>query len=81
MVNPWVILSSLGGIVAFLGLVGLIIRAIFRQINATEDNTTAVRNLTRQVEALNTKVGELEKKVIILEDRIRRNGTGSQSRV
>lgn len=81
MVNPWVIISSLGGIVAFLGLVGLIIRAIFRQINATEDNTTAVRNLTRQVEALNTKVGELEKKVIILEDRIRRNGTGPQSRV
>jgi hypothetical protein len=39
------ILGSLGGIIAFIGAVVLVIRAIFKQIGAVEDNTRTLKEI------------------------------------
>jgi len=44
------VLGSLGGIVAFAGAMWVIIRAVFRNINAVEDNTDAVKKLTERMD-------------------------------
>ena len=44
------VLGSLGGIVAFVGAMWVIIRAVFRNISAVEDNTDAVRQLTQRLD-------------------------------
>jgi Na+-transporting methylmalonyl-CoA/oxaloacetate decarboxylase gamma subunit len=64
-----VIVSSLGGIIAFLGLVALIIRGIFKIVNATEDNTTATRELSATMIKIVEKQNDHETRIAILEDR------------
>lgn len=66
------ILSSAGGICAFIAMITLVIRAIFKQVNATEDNTAAVRDLTDAHKTLTIRITNLEYKVGILEDRGKR---------
>jgi hypothetical protein len=55
------------------------LRAIFKQVNATEKNTTATEDLTEKVSSLSAKFGRLDTRVTILEDhdKNRRNGVGS----
>jgi hypothetical protein len=68
------ILSSLGGIIAFVGIVVVTIRGIFRIVNATEDNTDATRDLTAKLDKAFDLLNNHEGRLGILEDRSRRNG-------
>lgn len=46
------ILGSLGGIVAFLGGVTLLLRGIVRNVDATKDNTTALNKLAGELDKI-----------------------------
>jgi hypothetical protein len=63
------ILGSLGGIAAFFGAFGVVVRAIFRQVSATEDNTAALNRLEVTVTKLDTQQGDLAHRVTVLEAR------------
>ena len=67
-----VILGGGGGIVAMLGAIIVIGRGIFRQVNATEDNTAATKELTAKVENLVHGFNGHEARIAVLEDRTRR---------
>lgn len=69
-----IILTSLGSIIAFLTVVTIIVRAIFRIVNATEDNTEAVKNSTKSINEILTRLNRHESRLAVLEDRIHRNG-------
>lgn len=45
------VLSSLGGALAFIGAIWVILKSVFGQISATKANTAAVENLTKQLGA------------------------------
>ena len=66
------ILSSLGGIISFLGLVVLTIRGIFKIVNATEDNTTATRELTVEFKKIQDVLNDHETRLRILDERTSR---------
>jgi hypothetical protein len=67
--NPLVIFGGIGGILAALGAVVVVGRGIFKQVNATEDNTAALRDLTDEVKGLKTTVNGHETRITVLEDR------------
>lgn len=71
---PLEILGSLGGIVAFCVAVWAIIRAILKQVTATENNTKATNTNTEAIDALKTKVGDLERTVNVQAERIAGQG-------
>jgi hypothetical protein len=54
------------------GAIVTLARGIFRQVNATEDNTMAVRELGALVTELKNLYTGLDKRVAVLEDRIKR---------
>lgn len=68
------ILSSLGGILAFLALIGVIVRGIFRIVNATEDNTSATVKLTSELDKVISQLNDHESRLGIVEDRTKRHG-------
>jgi hypothetical protein len=68
------ILSSLGGIISFLGLVILTIRGIFKIVNATEDNTAATRELTEEFKEVRTILNDHETRIRILDERTAHHG-------
>ena len=63
----WTVLGALGGIVAFLGAVAVVVRAIARQIRTTDRNTQAVNDLTREITALKTVFNGHETRISRLE--------------
>lgn len=67
-----IVLGGGGGIVAVIGAVIVIGRGIFRQVNATEDNTDAVKELTAKVERLMHGFNGHESRLAVLEDRLKR---------
>ena len=69
----WLIgIGGLGGLVVLFSAIIVIGRGIFRQISATEENTSAVRGLTDQVAKLHDLYGGHETRISILEDRVKR---------
>jgi hypothetical protein len=64
------ILSSLGGIVAFVTGVALVIRAILKNVNATRDNTKALEELIKTVTLLRESDDNQNVRLAVLEDRI-----------
>ena len=70
--NVFVVLGSLGGLVAALGAIIILGRGIFRQVNATEDNTKALQDLTGKVDALFQSYSNHETRISVLEDRLKR---------
>lgn len=67
MSNALAILAALGGIVVFLGAVVAVIRAIFKQIGATNANTAAVRELSLQMGSVNGRLDNHETRISHLE--------------
>lgn len=61
------ILGSLGGIVAFVGAVWVIVRAILRNVSATEDNTKATSELSHEMRELRTIVNGHGERIAALE--------------
>jgi hypothetical protein len=70
--SPVVILTSAGGLVTVTGAITFIGRGIFRQVAATDRNTDAMRDLSKQVQQLRTMMNGHETRLTVLEDRIKR---------
>lgn len=68
------VLSSLGGIVTFVASIVLIIRVIFKQVHATEENTKASQRNTEVIEDLLQKFNNHEVRITVLETRDTRRG-------
>lgn len=69
----WLIAAGgLGGVLVLLTAIVVIGRGIFRQVNAVEENTDAVKNLTQEVSNLKTVYNNHETRISILEDRVKR---------
>lgn len=58
--TAFAVIGALGGIVVFVAGVWALLRGIFRQVNATEDNTRAVRDLTQKLDDHETRISRLE---------------------
>lgn len=68
-------LATIGGISGFVVLVTAIVvigRGIFKQINATEENTGAVKDLARSVSEIKSLLSNHETRISVLEDRVKR---------
>lgn len=52
--------GGVGGLVTFVAAVWVLARGIFSQIDATKDNTNAVRELAPKLEQLNGRVQYIE---------------------
>lgn len=71
------VLASLGGIGGILAVLTAIIyigRGVFRQVNATEQLTSAVAELSKTVRELQGTLGSHETRITVLEDRLNRRG-------
>jgi hypothetical protein len=66
------VLGALGGLAAFLAGVVAVLRGIFRQISATQDNTEAVDRLSSQLGKLSDQVLDHSQRIARLEGRGRR---------
>lgn len=69
--NVVLVLSSFGGIAAFLSAVVIVVRAIFKQVGATEDNTKALHELSDKFEKQSQIVNGHENRIGRLEERTR----------
>ena len=72
MSNWLVAAGGFGGLIVLLSAIVVIGRGIFRQINVTEDNTSAVRQLTEEMGHIKTLYQNHETRISVLEDRIKR---------
>jgi hypothetical protein len=63
------ILGSLGGIVAFCGAIWVIVKAGFRQVSATEENTKALGRMTDAIGKLDTRVDQHDIDIAVLKDK------------
>jgi UDP-N-acetylglucosamine enolpyruvyl transferase len=63
------ILSSMGGIFAFISGTFLVIRAITRNVTATRDNTEALTKVEQVLKELGSTVDEHTVRLAVLEDR------------
>lgn len=66
--NALIVLGSSGGIIAAVTAVLTIGRGIFKQVNATEDNTEAINRLTDEVAKMRHSVNGHETRITVLED-------------
>lgn len=69
-----VVVGSCGGVIATISAVVVIGRGIFRQVSATEDNTTALKDLASEVKALSLTSNGHDTRLTVLEDRVMRRG-------
>lgn len=67
-------LGALGGAAVFATAVWAVIRAILKQVNATEDNTQATRANTVAIANLDGKVTKLETTVAVQGERLTTQG-------
>ena len=65
-------IGGLGGLIVLLSAIVVIGRGIFRQVNATEENTTSVRDLTRGISEIKAMLSNHETRISVLEDRAKR---------
>lgn len=69
----WLVAAGgIGGLVVLLSMIVVIGRGIFKQVNATEDNTSAVLDLTKGVGEIKAMLSNHETRISILEDRTKR---------
>lgn len=70
--NALIAIGGFGGLVVLLSAIIVIGRGIFKQVNATEENTTAVNNLTTVVGEMKGMLSNHETRISVLEDRAKR---------
>ena len=71
--NPaFLILSSLVGIVAFIGGIVMVIRAIMKSVMATKENTKALQECHKIITDIGRKLESHTVRLAVLEDRISR---------
>ena len=67
--NVLIAIGGVSGVVVLLTSVVVIGRGIFRQVNATEDNTRAIKELSGKVDTLSSGYNGHEIRLTVLEDR------------
>lgn len=72
--TPVEVLGSLGGITAFGTSIFIVLRAVARQMSATQGNTEAMKENTQAIRELRTKVGDLDRTVAVHSERIKAQG-------
>lgn len=69
----WLIaLGGFGGISILLSTVVIIGRGIFKQVTATEENTTALKGLSDKIGHIEAVYQNHETRITVLEDRVKR---------
>jgi hypothetical protein len=69
----WVaVMEGIGGFIVLISTIVVIGRGIFRQVTVTEENTTAVKDLTTSVGELKAMYQSHETRIAVLEDRMKR---------
>jgi hypothetical protein len=71
-VSILIVFGGVSGLIILLSTIVVIGRGIFKQVTATEDNTTAVRELTQEVAQIKSMYQNHETRITVLEDRIKR---------
>lgn len=66
--------GALGGLVVFLGAVWAIIRAVLKQVGATEDNTTATKANTEAIGKLESRMSSVETTVTVQGEKLDNQG-------
>jgi hypothetical protein len=69
-VEVFIILGGSGGVLGLLGVAVIVGRGIFKQVAATEENTVAVRELSKGMEAVVTRLNKHEVDLAVLKDRV-----------
>lgn len=67
--NVLIAIGGVSGVVVLITSVAVLGRGIFRQVNATEANTRAIRELSGKVETLSSRYNGHETRITVLEDR------------
>ena len=62
------LLAALGGGIIFVGAIWGLLRGIFKQTNATEENTKAIGSLTQKLDGLVATQNGHDRRIAILED-------------
>jgi hypothetical protein len=65
-------IGGFGGLVILLSAIVVIGRGIFRQVSATEENTTSVKELTKGISEIKAMLSNHETRISVLEDRMKR---------
>lgn len=63
------ILGSLSGIIVFLSAVVVVMRGIFKIVNATDENTQAVKDLGEDLRKMSDRINGHEIRIAVLEAR------------
>jgi hypothetical protein len=63
------VVAALGGLVVFVGAIWAVVRGIFKQVGATEDNTDAVNRLSANLKNLEVTVRDQGERIARLEGR------------
>jgi hypothetical protein len=63
------VVAALGGLVVFVGAIWAVVRGIFRQIGATEDNTDAINRLNDNIARLEKTTKDQGERIARLEGR------------
>lgn len=64
------VVASLGGVLALVGAMVTVVRAIFRQVQATEELTRAVRDLRVSMNRNEERISALGERLARLEGRV-----------
>lgn len=66
----WLVAAGgVGGLLILLTFVIAVGRGVFRQVNATEDNTAAVKELTSKINTIMAQLNGHETRIAVLEER------------
>jgi hypothetical protein len=64
------VVAALGGLVVFIGAIWAVVRGIFKQVGATEDNTDALNKLSGEIASLQKTVNNQGERIARLEGRV-----------
>lgn len=70
MSSALAVLGALGGAAAFLGALFVVIRAVFKEVSAIDNNTTALNALRASVDSLDVRLTEQGERISRLEGRV-----------
>jgi hypothetical protein len=71
-VNWLIAIGGAGGFTVLTTAIVVVGRGIFKQVNATEENTNAVKDLTKGMGEIKAMLSNHETRIAVLEDRLKR---------
>lgn len=69
----WVlVLSSVGGVISLIAAITYVGRSIFKQVDSTDRNTSAINDLSTNLKNIIDRLNLVERDVAVLKDRDKR---------